>query len=108
VEGTNRILLGILKWLCAPDLGEEGWKKIEKWEHLPNNWPDHFDNAIFLLNNRILRALDHTPNELFFAMVINTAETGVEAALNAISMDNVDTQQAYAGQQRFDGYARAV
>jgi hypothetical protein len=108
VEGTNRILLGILKRLCAPDLGEEGWKKIEKWEHLPNNWPDHFDNAIFLLNNRILRALDHTPNELFFAMVINTAETGVEAASNAISMDNVDTQQAYAGQQRFDGYARAV
>jgi transposase InsO family protein len=24
VEGTNRILLGILKRLCAPDLGEEG------------------------------------------------------------------------------------
>jgi hypothetical protein len=60
------------------------------------------------LNNRILRALDHTPNELFFAMVINTAETGVEAASNTISMDDVDTQQAYAGQQRFDGYARAV
>jgi transposase InsO family protein len=78
VEGTNRILLGILKRMCAPDLGEEGWKKIEKWEHLPANWPDHFDAAIFLLNNRILRALDHTPNELFYGMVINMTVTGVE------------------------------
>jgi hypothetical protein len=94
--------------LCAPDLGEEGWKKIEDWEHLPANWPDHFDNAIFLLNNRILRALDHTPNELFFAMVINTAETGVETASAEIMLDDIDTQQTYAGQQRFDGYARAV
>jgi hypothetical protein len=108
VEGTNKILLGILKRLCAPDLGEEGWKKIEDWEHLPANWPDHFDNAIFLLNNRILRALDHTPNELFFAMVINTAETGVETASAEIMLDDIDTQQTYAGQQRFDGYARAV
>jgi hypothetical protein len=52
--------------------------------------------------------LDHTPNELFFAMVINTAETGVEVASAAISMDDIDVQQAYAGQQRFDGYTRAV
>jgi hypothetical protein len=94
--------------LCAPDLGEEGWRKIEKWEHLPANWPDHFNNTIFLLNNRILRALDHTPNELFFGMVINTTETGVEAASAEISMDDIDVQQTYATQQRFDGYARAV
>jgi hypothetical protein len=80
VEGTNRILLGTLKRLCVPDLGEEGWRKIEKWEHLPANWPDHIDNATFLLNNRILRALNHTPNELFFGIVINPTETGVEAA----------------------------
>jgi hypothetical protein len=108
VEGTNKILLGILKRLCAPDLGEEGWKKIEKWEHLPANWPDHFDTAIFLLNNRILRALHHTPNELFFAMVINTMKTGVETASAEITLDDINVQQAYASQQRFDGYARAV
>jgi hypothetical protein len=108
VEGTNKILLGILKRLCLLDLGEEGWRKIEKWEHLPNNWPDHFNTVIFLLNNRILRALDHTPNELFFAMVINTVETGVEAASAAVLMDNIDIQQAYAGQEHFNGYARVV
>jgi hypothetical protein len=108
VEGTNWILLGILKRLCAPDLEEEGWKTIKKWEHLPANWPDHFDNVIFLLNNRILRALDHTPNELFFAMVINTSKTGVETASAEISMADVDVQHAYATQQRFDGYAHAV
>jgi hypothetical protein len=108
VEGTNKILLGILKRMCAPNLGEEGWKRIEKWEHLPANWPDHFDNAIFLLNNRILRALDHTPNELFLGMVINTTETGVETASSRITLDDIDVQQVYASQQRFDGYVRAV
>jgi hypothetical protein len=108
VEGTDRILLGILKRLCAPDLGEEGWRKIEKWEDLPANWPDHFDTAIFLLNNRILRVLDHTPNELFFGMVINTVATGVETASVELRLEDVDVQQAYAGQQRFDGHARAV
>ncbi|KAJ7939532.1 hypothetical protein B0H13DRAFT_2300810 [Mycena leptocephala] len=77
VEGTNHILLVILKRLCATNLGEEGWKKIETWDDLPANWPDHFDNTIFILKNPILRALDHTPNELFFGMVINTTETAL-------------------------------
>jgi hypothetical protein len=99
VEGNNRILQAILKTLCAPDLGEEGWKKIETWEDLPVNWPDHFDNTIFILNNRILRALDHTPNEMFFGMVINTTETGVEEASTGITMNDIEVQQVHADQQ---------
>ncbi|KAJ7927409.1 hypothetical protein B0H13DRAFT_2312619 [Mycena leptocephala] len=94
--------------MCAPDLGEEGWKKIEKWEDLPHNWPDHFDSAIFILNNRILRALDHTPNELFFGMVINTTTTGVERASEGISIADIGNQIAYTNQQCFDGFSRAV
>jgi hypothetical protein len=94
--------------LCALDLGEDGWRKIKKWEHLPNNWPDHFDAVIFLLNNCILRALDHTPNELFFTIVINTVKTRVETVSAAITMDDIDMQQAYTGQQCFNGYTRAV
>ncbi|KAJ7832994.1 hypothetical protein B0H13DRAFT_2370659 [Mycena leptocephala] len=99
VEGNNRILQAILKTLCAPDLGEEGWKKIETWEDLPVNWPDHFDNTIFILNNRILRALDHTPNEMFFGMVINTTETGVEEVSTGITMNDIEVQQVHADQQ---------
>jgi hypothetical protein len=41
-------------------------------------------------------------------MVINTTATGVETATHDISMDDIDTQQAYTQQQRFDGHARAV
>jgi transposase InsO family protein len=108
IEGTNRILLAILKRMCAPDLGEEWWKMIEKWEDLPANWPEHFDNTIFLLNNRILRALDHTPNKLFFGMVINTTATGMDTAAHNISLDDIEAQQAYVQQQRFDCHARAV
>jgi hypothetical protein len=54
IKGTNWILLVILKRMCAPDLGEEGCKTIEKWGDLPANWPEHFDNTIFLLDNHIL------------------------------------------------------
>lgn len=108
VEGTNKILLEILKRLCAPDLGEERWRKIESLEQLPPNWPDYFDQAIYILNNRILRALDHTPNELFFSRVINTTITDVEKALEKINVEDLERQFAYAEQQEFDGYARAV
>jgi hypothetical protein len=41
-------------------------------------------------------------------MVINTVERGVETASNTISLDDIDIQQGYVGQQCFDGYARVV
>ena len=42
VEGMNKLLLYILAWLCAPELGEDGWNS-SKWEDLPRTWTDHFD-----------------------------------------------------------------
>lgn len=51
IEGMNKILLEVLKRLCAPDLGEEGWRKIETWEHLLKSWLEHFNHTIFILNN---------------------------------------------------------
>ncbi|KAJ7115619.1 hypothetical protein C8R43DRAFT_1038621 [Mycena crocata] len=41
-------------------------------------------------------------------MVINTTKTGVETASTEISMEDIEVQEAYTAQQRFDGYARAV
>ncbi|KAJ7711794.1 hypothetical protein B0H16DRAFT_1744800 [Mycena metata] len=89
------------------------------WETFQTDGGSHFDNADvrqlcgkFGVKTHVVAkyspALDHTPNELFFAMVINTAETGVQAASDEISMDDIDVQHTYATQQRFDGYARAV
>ncbi|KAF8195133.1 hypothetical protein K438DRAFT_2126860 [Mycena galopus ATCC 62051] len=41
-------------------------------------------------------------------MVINTTETGVQTASAELTLEDIDVQQAYAVQQRFDGYSHAV
>jgi hypothetical protein len=45
VEGANKILLHVLKRLCAPDLGEDSHKALS-WDELLLNWPDHLDDAM--------------------------------------------------------------
>ena len=45
-EGTNKILLGELKRLCAPDLGEDKYTEITNFSNLPKNWPDHLEEAV--------------------------------------------------------------
>jgi hypothetical protein len=71
VEGTNKILLYVLARLCAPEVGEDGWQATD-WANLPKTWPDHFDEAIQILNWRILPALKFSPKELLLSLVVNT------------------------------------
>ena len=49
VEGTNKILLYVLAQLCAQEVGEDGWQATN-WADLPKTWPDHFNEAIQILN----------------------------------------------------------
>ena len=64
VEGTNKLLLYVLARLCAPEIGEDGWQAT-KWDRLPKTWPDHFQEAIHILNWRILLALNRVAKVLF-------------------------------------------
>lgn len=57
VEETNKILLGVLKRVCVPGLGEDEYAEMADFSHLPKNWPDHLDKTVRQLNNRILPAL---------------------------------------------------
>jgi transposase InsO family protein len=63
VEGTNKLLLYILARLCTPELGEDVWTTTT-WDKLPKNWTEHFDEAIHILNRRILPSLKFSPKEL--------------------------------------------
>ena len=107
VEGTNKILLYILARLCAPDVGEDGWQSMN-WDDLPRAWPDHFDEAIQILNWRILPALKFSPKELLLSLVVNTTPTPLEVSASMPTPQDFDTHIAYAAQQRLDGYAEAV
>ena len=71
-------------------------------------WPDHLEEAIRILNYRLLPALKFSPKELLLGLVINTKRTDVQTALYPTTGDNVATQMAYVAQQRLDGYAEAV
>jgi transposase InsO family protein len=106
VEGLNKILLHVLKQLCAPDVGEQA--DTEGWEKLPKHWPDHLDDVVKALNHRILPALKHSPKELLLGIAINTLRTEPKDATGELSVDEATIHMAYAAQQRLDGYEATV
>jgi hypothetical protein len=107
VEGTNKILLHVLKRLCAPNLGEDEYDALPV-ENIPRNWPDHLEEAIRTINSRLLPALKYSPKELLLGLVVNTPPTGLIAASEPTASEEVATQMAYVAQQRLDGYAEMV
>ena len=106
VEGTNKILLGILKRMCAPNLGEDEYAQMTDFTHLPKNWPEHLDEAVRQLNRRILRSFKFSPNELALGLIINTKRTDPHTAATEPSTEEIDTHMAYVEQQNTDGYAQ--
>ena len=107
IEGTNKLLLHVLKCLCAPNLNDEETEQT-KTEDIPKTGPDHFNEAIRMLNGRLLPALKFSPKELLLGLVVNTKPTNIEIATETTTEDDVATQMAYVAQQRLDGYAAAV
>ena len=107
VEGTNKLLIYVLARLCAPELGEDGWREMDVG-NMPRNWPDHFEEAIKILNHRILRSLKFTPKELLLGMVVNTPRTPFDISTLPVQFNDVDMQMAYITQQQLDGYSEAV
>ncbi|KIN98063.1 hypothetical protein M404DRAFT_158565, partial [Pisolithus tinctorius Marx 270] len=106
-EGTNKLLLHVLKWLCMPELGEDD-ADTTKWEQLPGTWPDNLDNAVRALNNCLLPAFKHMPKELLLGLIINTKHTRPEDTMVPLDVMEAATHMAYAAQQRLDGYNEAV
>jgi hypothetical protein len=52
VEGTNKIPLHVLKWLCAPITNEQGDGGDSK--KLLCSWPNHLDEAVNALNQGLV------------------------------------------------------
>jgi transposase InsO family protein len=106
VEGTNKILLGVLKRLCAPDLGEDEYALITDFTHLPKNWPKYLNEAVRQLNNRILPSLHYSPKELALGLVVNTNRTRTDIATTELTTTEVENQLAYVEQQELNGYSQ--
>jgi hypothetical protein len=108
VEGTNKLLLYVLAHLCAPEIGEDGWQTTGWDKLLPKTWPDHFQEAINILNWRILPALKFSPKELMLGLVVDMANTPLEASTSVLTPIDIDNHLTYAAQQHLDGYAEAI
>jgi len=108
LEGTNGKLLSRLKRLCAPNLGEDEWAKITKFEDLPAVWPDHFDTAIEHLNHRILPAYKFSPDELCLGTVVNTSETPITVSSEELAEASIAIQNEYVAQQNLDAYSHIL
>ena len=107
VEGANKLLLHILKRLCSPNLGEDEYEAMTV-DNIPKAWPKHFDEAIRLLNWRLLPSLNFRPKELLLGLVVNTPRTTLADSTSVLKADDVDLHMTYAAQQRLDGYAAAI
>jgi hypothetical protein len=101
VEGTNKILLHVLKWLCTPEVGESNSE--DRWDKLPKSWPNHLDEAVKALNHHILPTLKFSPMELLLGIVINTPKSEPEHVITEPTTEIV-IHMAYMAQQRLDGY----
>lgn len=96
----NAKLLGVLKRLCAPDLGEDEYNAMD----LPASWPDYQEEAVEALNNWLLPNLKFSPNKLLLGLIINTKCTTPDNMEEELSAAEVDVQMAYVEQQCTDGY----
>ena len=72
-------MLYVLARLCAPEVGEDSWQTTD-WTNLPKTWPDHFYEAIQILNWRIVPALKFSPKELLLSLIVNTTPTPLETS----------------------------
>lgn len=67
LEQSDRILLDALKYLCAPDLGEDDFEKMATKDIL-KSWPDHLETTIKNLSDHILPSLKFSPNKLLLGV----------------------------------------
>jgi hypothetical protein len=108
VEGMNKLLLHVLKRLCAPDIGEDSEQQGASWDKLPAKWPDYLDDAVHTLNNRLLPVLKFSPKELLLGLIANTPRTMIKDSTLTLRQLDVLTQMAYVEQQHLDGYEETV
>ncbi|KAJ4464685.1 hypothetical protein C8R41DRAFT_782543 [Lentinula lateritia] len=74
------------------------------WETLPEKWPEYLDEAVHIINSRILPSVRFSPNELLLGAVVNTRRTLIAEATSVLPQQDVAVQAAYVAQQQLNGY----
>ena len=107
VEGTNKLLLHVLKRTCAPGLREDEYNAMTI-DKLPKTWPDHLQTVIQALNWRIRPKLHYSPKELLWRLPLDTPPMQIEQIAQEFTEKDAAVQMAYAAQQCLDGHDSIV
>ncbi|KIK35880.1 hypothetical protein CY34DRAFT_95372 [Suillus luteus UH-Slu-Lm8-n1] len=107
VEGTKKILLHILKQLCALNLGEDKYDAMS-WKMLPVNWPNHLNEVVTVLGCHILPTLKFSLKELLLEQIVNMPRTDITESTSVLRPTDVNVHIAYIGQQQLNGYDATI
>lgn len=107
VENVNGKLLGCLKQLCSPGLGEDEYHEV-KQEEIAKMWPDQFDAAVEQLNECIIPTFQFSPKELLLGLVVNTACTPADTVTQEVSKQEASVHFVYVKQQCLDAGDRTA
>src|SRR6266481_2127118 len=107
IKNMNKILLGHLKQMCAPDM-EDMEANDTNMETTPAHWTNHVKEAIHSMNDRILPALGFMPRELLWGRREATGGwTKGKAVMEATEL-NASHHFLFSDLLRSQGYTRAL
>ncbi|QRV95675.1 Retrovirus-related Pol polyprotein from transposon opus [Ceratobasidium sp. AG-Ba] len=106
-EGYVKLLIGRLKKLCAPTVGEDP-PDIEDPDTTPAAWPKHLATAVAQLNDRVVPSLGYTPRELITGQLSaeRKAELGRSILNRAVTDADINLGLTYSLRQ--DAFANAL
>ncbi|QRW13257.1 Retrovirus-related Pol polyprotein from transposon opus [Ceratobasidium sp. AG-Ba] len=106
-EGHIKLLIGRLKKLCAPSVGEDP-KDIEDPNTTPHAWPKHLSTAVAQLNDRVVASLGYTPRELITGQLSAERRAEVGRSLLNREVSDADINLGLTYSLRQDAFANAL
>ncbi|QRW08776.1 Retrovirus-related Pol polyprotein from transposon opus [Ceratobasidium sp. AG-Ba] len=106
-EGTIKLLVGRLKKLCAPDVGETPDAGNEA-ASTPTSWPKHLTTAVSQLNDRLLDSLGYSPRELLTGMLSADRKAELNQSVLARALTDIDINMGLTYALRDDAHANAL
>ncbi|QRV96890.1 Retrovirus-related Pol polyprotein from transposon opus [Ceratobasidium sp. AG-Ba] len=106
-EGTIKLLIGRLKKLCEPEVGENPNAGINA-ASTPTSWPKHLTTAVAQLNDRLLDSLGYSPRELLTGMLSADRKADLNQAVLAKAVEDIDINLGLTYALQDDAYANAL
>ncbi|QRV91923.1 Retrovirus-related Pol polyprotein from transposon opus [Ceratobasidium sp. AG-Ba] len=106
-EGTIKLLIGRLKKLCAPNVGEAP-DAADNAASTPSAWPKHLTTAVAQLNDRTLESLGYSPRKLLTGILTPDRKADINQALMGRAIADIDINLGLTYALRDDAYANAL